>query len=122
MADNNNWIEPFRTQSRLNVYVLTVSIVECGIDMLEVREVIDCPKGELGVRYAHNILSRLSNEILMGTDFEKMPWERFNEPFPNSIWDFQYVKWQDDKNRVKASMEWFEKMPNGGCKRHKDKG
>ena len=88
MADNNNWIEQFRSQSRLNVYVLTVSIVECGIDMLEVQEVIDCPKGELGVRYAHNILSRLSNEILTGTDFEEMPWEKISELMLNSIRDF----------------------------------
>lgn len=111
MVYNNNWIEPFRSQSRLNVCVLTVRIVECGIDMLKVREVIDCPKGELGVRYAHNILSRLSNEILAGTDFEEMPWERINEMFPNSIWDFKYIKRQDDKNRAVAQMEWFEKLP-----------
>lgn len=112
MADNNNWIEQFRSQSRLNVYVLSIRIVECGIDMLEVQEVIDCPKGELGVRYAHNILSRLSNEIIAGTDFEEMPWERFNELFPNSIRDFKYIKRQDDKNRAVAQMEWFEKLPD----------
>ena len=110
MADNN-WIETFRSHSRLNVYVLTVRIVECGVDMIEVQEVIDCPKGELGVRYAHNILSRLSNEILAGTDFEEMPWERCNELLPHSVWDFKYIKRQDDKSRAVASMEWFEKLP-----------
>lgn len=111
MTKKENWIESFRTQSRENVYVLTLRVVVKGTTIVDVREVVDGLKGEVGVRYANNLLCRLANERLKDTDLEKVFWREHRGLGPKPDLDFSYVKIKNEENYAKAGMKWYQQLP-----------
>lgn len=128
MLKKENWMDSFRTQSRENVYVLKVSIIKEKREEKNIREVVDCPKGEVGAWYANNLLCRLANEALMGTELEKISWRErryvdvsaeSDEDFAclrmesrrNSDKDYAYMKSKDQRNYAIAEMKWYQQLP-----------
>lgn len=106
MADNKNWLDAFRTQNTKNVYVLRVRIVEEGIEVKNIEEVVDCPKGEAGVWYAGNLLCRLANEAVRGTKLETYPWRESHRLGGGEGRDYLYKKVKNPENYARAEMEW----------------
>lgn len=133
MRGNKNWMDSFRTQSRENVYVLKVIIMEEEKEIKNIREVVDCPKGEAGVWYANNLLCRLANEALKGMGFDEISWREF----PDTLYDFKdrdyayliteeqldpdkdyaYMKSKDKRNFVLAEMKWYQQLSEENRKR-----
>lgn len=111
MSKKENWIDSFRTQSRENVYVLTVSVVVKEKEIVSVREIVDGLKGDVGVCYANNLLCRLANEHIKGTDFEKILWREYRTMKPETDKDFAYIKTKDQQNHVVAGMKWYQQLP-----------
>lgn len=127
MPKNKNWIDSFRTKCRENVYVLKVSIIEEKKEVKNIREVVDCPKGEVGVWYANNLLCRLANEALTGMEYDKILWRecpdrvfwnsdeeyKYLKPKyrPDSDKDYAYMKSKDRRNYVVAEMKWYQQLP-----------
>lgn len=127
MSKTENWMESFRTQSKGNVYVLKVSIFEEKKEIKNIREVVDCPKGEVGVWYANNLLCRLANEALIGMEYDKILWRECPDMVYwnsdkdyrylkaglqcNSDKDYAYMKSKDRRNYVVAEMKWYRELP-----------
>ncbi|MCM1044219.1 MAG: hypothetical protein NC417_01805 [Candidatus Gastranaerophilales bacterium] len=111
MSETENWMDSFRTQKRENVYVLTVTIIEQNKKEQIVKEVVDCPRGEAGAWYAGNLLFRLANEKLRGTEFETIAWEDSRMFDHESDKDYAYVKMKGLQKRVIAEMKWYQELP-----------
>lgn len=111
MSETKNWMDSFRTQKKENVYVLTVTISEEDKKKQVVKEVVDCLKGEVGARYANNLLFRLANETLKGTEFETAAWEDRMAFSRESDKDYAYIKMKGLKKRAIAEMKWYRKLP-----------
>ena len=95
MVRERTGVEQFRTTRKENVFVLTVTIIKDGAVEKECREVVDAYRGELGDRYAENMLFRMANHILAGTVYEKKPWEidriTTSSGFIASVYNFRNV-------------------------------
>lgn len=111
MTNNENWMDAFRTKNRENVYVLKVTLIEDGKEVKNISEVVDCPKGEVGVWYANNLLCRLANEILRGTKIEKCQWGQYHSISHEADTDYIYKKIKDSQNEAMAEMKWYEQLP-----------
>lgn len=110
MVKYNNWFEPFRSQKKENVYILTVSITEEHEEIQKVQEVIDCLDGELGIRYAHNLLCRLADEILAGTEYEETAWEISHGIRRGTDRSYEYIKRNKKGYYAEACLEWVDKL------------
>lgn len=104
-------MDSFRTKNRENVYVLEVRIIEEGKEVKNIREVVDCPKGEVGVWYVNNLLCRFANEALKGTEIEKFSWREYHRSSRESDKDYAYTKAKDVQNYVIAGMKWHQQLP-----------
>lgn len=111
MAEIKNWMDAFRTQRRENVYVLKVTITEENRRVQIVKEIVDCPKGEVGSWYANNLLFRLANEILKGTELETAAWEDKLAFYSESDKDYAYTKMKGLCKRAVAEMKWYQELP-----------
>lgn len=111
MFETENWMDTFRTQKRENVYVLTVKITEKENVKQVVKEVVDCPAGEVGAWYANNLLFRLANEALRGTEFERILWRERRVIKRASSKDYAYEKKADAGKYVIADMKWYQQLP-----------
>lgn len=109
MAKKESWMDSFRAKNGGDVYVLQVSIVEKGKEVKNIREVVDCPRGEVGVWYAGNLLCRLANEAVRGTKMETYPWRESRRLSGGASKYYQYRKLKDSDNYAKAEMEWQKK-------------
>lgn len=111
MTEMENWMDSFRTQERENVYVLTVTMIEEENKVQAVKEVVDCPEGEVGAWYANNLLFRLANETLKGTEFERVLWKERRALTRESDKDYAYIKTIGARKRVTAEMKWYQQLP-----------
>lgn len=111
MFETENWMDSFRTQKRENVYVLTVEIIEEENGKQVVKEVVDCPEGEVGAWYANNLLFRLANEALRGTEFERILWKERRAMNRASSKDYAYTKTAALRKHVIADMKWYQQLP-----------
>lgn len=111
MTEMENWMDSFRTQERENVYVLTVTVIEEEKKVQTVKEVVDCPRGEVGAWYANNLLFRLANETIKGTEFEKVLWKEHWAMTRVSDKDYAYIKTIGGRKRVTAEMKWYQQLP-----------
>ncbi len=103
---NENWMAAFRARNLGDVYNLQVSVVENDKTVKHIKELVDCPKGEVGTWYAHNLLCRLANEAIKGTKLEAYPWREVRRMgVAGAGKNYLYRKVKDSENYVKAEME-----------------
>ncbi|MCM1047163.1 MAG: hypothetical protein NC433_01900 [Clostridiales bacterium] len=111
MTETANWIEAFRTQKKEDVYVLTVTITDEDKKEEVIKEVVDCPKGEVGAWYGNNLLFRLANEKLKDTELETIEWEDRLILNRTSDKDYSYMKMKGLKKRVLAEIKYYQELP-----------
>lgn len=120
MEKNKKWMDTFRTKSKENIYVLKVRVIEEGVKVKDIVEVVDCPGGEVGVWYAHNLLCRLANEVAKGSKMEKIPWREVRNIAGGVSYFYVYKKVKDSENNVYAEIEWIKGRVPGVCREAAD--
>lgn len=110
MLKDRKFFDPFRTEKRRNVFVLTVSIVRNTKKADVQMEIIDGYHGEVGYRYAQKLLFRMANHVLAGTEFENLPWEEFRDKRLIPGKEFGYIKSMEQGKYVLAAAKWHAEV------------
>lgn len=111
MVRESDFMEPFLVKHNKAVYELTVTMMQKHRKELEITKVIDAYPGEIGKRYANNLLLRMGNKEAVGTEFEKIPWE---ESKSRETWerteDFAYLKsTENGAEYILITARWYPK-------------
>ena len=114
MVEQKDIMEPFLAKRNKAIYELSIVLVLDDEEVLNYSKDIDAYDGEVGIRYANNLLFRLGNAALFGSELEKIPWKELSY---NNDKVFSYIKktengmdsiqisakWYPDKNRMKGN-------------------
>lgn len=110
MVKNSDFMEPFLAKRNKEVYELKIVVMEKYRKVLEVTKVVDAYPGEIGKRYASNLLLRMGNSAVFGMELEKIPWEESKNP---ETWemdeDFAYIKsTENGSDYILATAIWLQ--------------
>lgn len=109
MLENRENFNLFRAKGNRDMYELTLTYVNRYQETTERKEIIDAYLGEVGRRYADNLLFRLGNEMVKGTDLENIPWKKtpLEKPIEDREWG--YLKRGKDRSRLYTYVRWLGK-------------
>lgn len=111
MVKEKDFMEAFLEKQNKAVYELTVTMMQKHRKELEITKVVDAYPGEVGKRYANNLLLRMGNNAAFGTELEKIPWE---ESKSRETWeradDFAYIKsTENGGDYILITARWYPK-------------
>ena len=111
MVKEKDFMEPFLAKRNKDVYELTVTMMHNQRKAVEITKEIDSYPGEVGKRYASNLLLRMGNSVVVGTELEKIPWE---ESKSRETWeradDFAYIKsTENGAEYILITARWYPK-------------
>jgi len=98
---------PFRAKENRNIYQLTITLVNKSRKIVGIKENIDAYSGEVGKRYAKNLLFRIGNDVVKGTEFEKIPWEEMKKSDMSHEKEFGFIKSKEDGSYLLAMAIWI---------------
>ena len=98
---------PFRTKETQNIYQLSITLVNKSRKIVGIKEDIDAYSGEVGRRYAKNLLFRMGNEVAKGTEYEGIPWEEMKKSGMSSVMEFGFIKSKEDGSYLLAMATWI---------------
>lgn len=98
---------PFRAKENRNIYQLTITLVNKDRKIVEIKENIDAYSGEVGKRYAKNLLFRMGNDVVKGTEFENIPWEEMEKSDIPREKEFGFIKSKEDGSYLLAMATWI---------------
>lgn len=106
MLEDRKIMETSYVEQRENVYVLFVEIMQNAKSERRRAKIIDAYEGEVGKRYAENMLFRFANEELRRTKFAEIEWEKEEKFLPEGK-TIVYKKYVDEGNYAVAYMRWY---------------
>ena len=109
MVNYKEQLAPFRATGTRDMYRLHFLLSNKMQKQVEVIENIDFYYGDLGENYAKNIIFRIGNEIVKGTDLEHIPWEKMKEENTISNREFAYGK-KDRNGNCLLALAKFQKI------------
>lgn len=112
MLEERTHLEGFHVERRENVYVLFVEIVRNKNREKVMTETIDAYEGEVGRRYAENLLFRFANQALKRTEFTDVAWEKEKIMLPSGK-TTTFIKRAGDDAYALAYMRWYEQFAPG---------
>lgn len=116
MVKEKDFMQPFLAKENREVYELTVTMMQNNRKAAEITKVVDAYPGEIGKRYANNLLLRMGNSVAFGTELEKVPWEesKSRETWERSE-DFAYMKSAENGTEyILITARWYQKA-RGFC-------
>lgn len=106
MLENRDNFALFRAKGNRDMYELLITLVDRNQEEIEIKEMIDAYPGEVGRRYASNLLFRLGNEMVKGTELEDISWKKVVMDSSVEEQEFGYMKRGEDGNRLFAFAKW----------------
>ena len=111
MVNDFKFMESFLEKENKEVYELSIVVMQQYRKVAEVTKVVDAYPGELGKRYASNLLLRMGNSAVEGMDLEKVSWEQSRDL---QTWemdeDFAYMKsTENGADYILARAIWLQK-------------
>lgn len=107
MTKKIDFMDDFRAKENKAVYVLSIVMVRGEKKEASVSETIDAYKGEVGIRYARNLLLRMGNYVISGTELEKIPWEEDKMFCSGEGRDWGYIKSNENGDYILATANWY---------------
>lgn len=90
MVEDKDIMEPFLARRNEAIYELSLVLIMDDEKVLDYSKEIDAYEGEVGMRYASNLLFRLGNSAIFGLELEKIPWKEMD--YSKEPKNFGYVK------------------------------
>lgn len=107
MVEEKDIMEPYLTKRNKAVYELSLVLIQNNEKVLEYSKEIDAYEGEVGIRYASNLLFRLGNSAVFGLELEKIPWKELD--YSKEPKNFGYIKkTESGEDSIQIMAKWYQ--------------